>query len=115
MDVGGLVEPERDDPRGMRGCCRDQPVAMRAVKGDDRNAAGFEPGEDLALSIRDRFLAREKFGVRRCDRRDDRDVRADKLRQLREFAAWFIPISNTPKRVAAGIRDRLSGTPVWLL
>jgi hypothetical protein len=29
--------------------------------------------------------------------------------------AWFMPISNTPKRLRAGIRARLSGTPTWLL
>ena len=29
--------------------------------------------------------------------------------------AWFMPISNTPKRASRGIRVRLSGTPVWLL
>ena len=29
--------------------------------------------------------------------------------------AWFIPISNTPKRASRGIRARLNGTPVWLL
>jgi hypothetical protein len=29
--------------------------------------------------------------------------------------AWFMPISNTPNRLRAGIRARLSGTPTWLL
>jgi hypothetical protein len=29
--------------------------------------------------------------------------------------AWFMPISNTPKRLSRGIRARLSGTPTWLL
>ena len=29
--------------------------------------------------------------------------------------AWFIPISKMPTLVSAGIRARLSGTPVWLL
>ena len=29
--------------------------------------------------------------------------------------AWFMPISKMPKRLSAGIRARLSGTPVWLL
>ena len=30
-------------------------------------------------------------------------------------APWFMPISNTPKRLSAGIRARVSGTPQWLL
>ena len=29
--------------------------------------------------------------------------------------AWFMPISNTPKRPPAGIRASVSGTPQWLL
>ena len=29
--------------------------------------------------------------------------------------AWFMPISNTAKRVAAGMRASVSGTPQWLL
>ena len=29
--------------------------------------------------------------------------------------AWFMPISNTPYCVRAGIRARLKGTPTWLL
>ena len=29
--------------------------------------------------------------------------------------AWFMPISNTPNLLRAGIRARLSGTPTWLL
>ncbi len=29
--------------------------------------------------------------------------------------AWFMPISNTARRVAAGIRARVRGTPKWLL
>jgi hypothetical protein len=28
---------------------------------------------------------------------------------------WFMPISNTARRVSAGMRARVSGTPMWLL
>lgn len=30
-------------------------------------------------------------------------------------SAWFMPISNTARSVAAGILARVSGTPIWLL
>ncbi len=30
-------------------------------------------------------------------------------------SAWFMPISNTARRVSAGMRARVRGTPMWLL
>ncbi len=30
-------------------------------------------------------------------------------------SAWFIPISKTARSVSAGMRDRVNGTPIWLL
>ena len=44
----------------------DQPVAMRAVEGDDRGAARLQPLEDLALGVGDRLVAGEEFAMRRA-------------------------------------------------
>ena len=43
----------------------------------------------------------EELGMRRRDRGDDRDVRADQPRSAAASSpAWFIPISNTPNRAS---------------
>ena len=44
----GIAAAEGDDPVGMAARRLDQPVAMRRVVGDDRDAVGLEPLEDLA-------------------------------------------------------------------
>ena len=115
VDVG-VAAAEGDDPVGMAPRRLHQPVAVRRVVGDDRDAVGLEPFENLRLGIGDRLFRAEVLDVRRRDRGDQRDVRAD----LRDVSAaispaLFMPISSTANSASRGIRARLSGTPVWLL
>ncbi len=76
---------------------------------------GSKAAENLALGVGDAGFIGEIFDMRRCDPGDDGDCRAYLLGQAAISPAWFMPISKMPKRLSAGIRARLSGTPVWLL
>ena len=76
VDVG-VAAAEGDDPVGVAPRGLDQPVAVRAVVGDDRDAVGLEPDENLALGVGDRLFRSERLDMRGSDRGDDRDVRAD--------------------------------------
>ncbi len=59
---------------------------MRAVGRDDRDAAGLEAFEYLALGVGDGVLACEMTDVGGCDGGDDGDVGADEASQVGEFA-----------------------------
>lgn len=123
MDVGALGQTEGDGARGIGGGGRHQPVAVRAVIGDDGDAAGrsirrFETLEDFALGVGDGAFVGEEFGVGRRDGGDDRDVRphqACKLGQLAgEVHAHF---EHADLRVArhAGEAERHAGVVVVAL
>ena len=91
VNVGGAIQPKGDDARGMGLCGRDQPVAVRAVMGHDRDTARLQSLEDLPLGVGDRRLVAKELGVRGRDRGDDRDVRADQRGQVRQLARVVHP------------------------
>ena len=115
VDVG-IAAAEGDDAVGMAARRLDQPVAVRRVVGDDGDAVGLEPFEDLGLGVGDRLFRAEILDMRGRDRGDERDMRADLARSARAISpVLFMPISSTANSASRGIRARLSGTPVWLL
>ena len=57
--------------------CRLDPRMVRAIGGNDRGAARLQPFEDFGLGIGNRLFTAEHFDMRRSNRGDHRDVRAD--------------------------------------
>ena len=112
VDVG-VAAAEGDGPVGMAARGLDQPVAVRRVVGNDRDAVGLEPLENLGLGVGDRFLRAEILDMRRGDR-GDQSRRAGRTWRVSAAIspALFMPISNTAYSASRGIRARLSGTPV---
>ena len=73
----GIAMAEGDDPVGMAPRGLDQPVAVRAVVGDDRDAVGLQPLEDFAPWRRRSPPRAEILDMRRGDGGDQRDMRPD--------------------------------------
>ena len=73
-EIGAVVQPEGDDPAGVRLRSGDEAVAMRAVVRNDRGPAGLQPLENLAFGVGDRRFAREEAHMRRRDRGDQGDM-----------------------------------------
>ena len=115
-DVGALAEAEGEDARRMGPRRRGEPVAVRAVVGDDRGAAGLQPLEDLALGVGDLVLAGEELAVGGGDGGDDGDVRPHQPGQRGELAGMVhAHLEHAEARRARHPRQADSGTPVWLL
>ena len=115
VDVG-IAAAEGDDLVGMPPRGLDQPVAMRRVVGEDRDAVGLEPVENLRLGVGDRLFRAEILDMRGGDRGDQRDMRADLARSApRSRRHCSCPFRAPRYSASRGIRARLSGTPVWLL
>ena len=84
-DVGLAAAEGHDAPRmAPRGL--EQAVALGRVLGDDRDAAGLEPLEDLGLGVGDRLDRAEMLDMRRGDGGDQRDVRAHQPGQRGDLA-----------------------------
>ena len=76
VDVG-VAAAEGDDPFGVAARGLDEPVAVRAIVGDDCDPVRLEALENLGLGVGDRFFRTEVFDVRGRDGGDQRDVRPD--------------------------------------
>ena len=82
----GIAAAEGDDPVGVAPRGLDQPVAVRRVVGEDRDAVGLEALEDLGLGVGDRLFRAEVLDMRRGDGGDQRDVGADLAGQRGDLA-----------------------------
>src|SRR5260221_993064 len=85
MDVS-VPGAEGDDTLGAAARCLKEPVAIRRVVGDDRDAGGLEPLEDFRFGIGNHLFRAEILDVRRSDRGNQRDVRAYLRRQRADLA-----------------------------
>ncbi len=80
-----LIEAKADNARGMLLCLCPQTGIMAAIERYDGSAIGFEPLKNLTLRVGYRFLATQIFDMRRGNRRDDGNMRADKTGERRDF------------------------------
>ena len=96
-----LVHPEGHDPPRMRPRRRDQPVAVRVVVGDDRDAARLQPLENLAFGVGDLGVAGEIFAVSRA-MVVTMATWAGPAGQRGKLTFVLIPISNTPNFASRG-------------
>ncbi len=106
---------ERNNRGAVRAGVRREPFELLIARRQDSGPALLQAFEDFRLRVRDIGERVEELDVDGGNPGDD--GKCGRTRRVSGVIspAWFMPISNTPKRLLLGMRASDSGTPQRLL